>query len=109
MANVSLAIAVIIGQKKTREIVILVPENASSAFLIRKVIIANIANQDGLEVPLRACAKNVCVTNWVLIKKDLIVTDLLENAIVCLMLLEKVAIGKVMPYLYIFIAISSNT
>ena len=63
VANVSLAIAVIIGQKKTREIVILVLENASSAFLIRKVIIANIANQDGLEVPLRACVKNVYAMN----------------------------------------------
>ena len=63
VANVNLAIAVIIGILKTREIVILVLENASSAFLIRKVIIANIANQDGLGVPLRACAKNVYAMN----------------------------------------------
>ena len=63
VANVNHAIAVIIGILKTREIVILVLENASSAFLIRKVIIANIANQDGLEVPLRACAKNVYAMN----------------------------------------------
>ena len=63
VANVNHAIAVIIGILKTREIVILVLENASSAFLIRKVIIANIANQDGLEVPLRACVKNVYAMN----------------------------------------------
>ena len=63
VVNASLAIAVTIGKKMTREIVIPALEYASSAFLIQKVIIANIANRDGLEVQLKAFAKNVFAMN----------------------------------------------